>query len=232
MAVRSFLNSITLSSGNVLAGQIDPILASDLLATPRPDGSVLYLDGTGQLSIDPDASFFYDPDGHLGPAGTAATLYVGGGANGGVLALYDLVNSGYATIGVADGFFLNLAGSSPTAGDGSLTLDFLAANSASMAQVAVNDAVYLASTQTTVAGSTSGTAVFSQPFKGISYKKVVIYLDALLGTASYNFPVAFTNTPQIVATNGPAAGIATALSTSAVTVTGATTTGVILLEGF
>ena len=82
MAVRSFLNSITLSSGNVLAGQIDPILASDLLATPRPDGSVLYLDGTGQLSIDPDASFFYDPDGHLGPAGTAATLYVGGGANG------------------------------------------------------------------------------------------------------------------------------------------------------
>ncbi len=84
----------------------------------------------------------------------------------------------------------------------------------------------------TVNGSTSGSASLKQPMQGSADKKVIIHLAALLGTASFTCPSSFTYTPQIVTTNGPAAGVVTALSTSAVTVTGASTTGFIILEGF
>lgn len=121
-----------------------------------------------------------------------------------------------------------------TATTGALTTGAVNLASADVTGVlpAANGGTNLNATQTTVSGSTSGNAKFSQPEAGTSSKRVIVYMAALVGTASYTFPTAFTNTPVIVTTNGPAAGIVTALSTTAMTVTGATTTGFIILEGY
>jgi hypothetical protein len=85
---------------------------------------------------------------------------------------------------------------------------------------------------TTVSCSTSGTVQFSEPFQGSADKKVIAFANACLGTASYTYPVGFTNTPVIVTTSGPASSVVTSLSATATTVTGAPTTGNIILEGW
>lgn len=87
-------------------------------------------------------------------------------------------------------------------------------------------------TQTAVSGSTSGSATFIMPFQQPGYKKVMINCAALLGTATYTFPTAFANTPVIPTTNGLSASLVTTLNTTTVTVTGATSTGLLIIEGY
>jgi len=88
------------------------------------------------------------------------------------------------------------------------------------------------SSQTTVSGSTSGSAVFSEPFQGSFYKKVIALLETLDGTASYTFPTPFTETPDYFIGASASGATLTALSTTAVTISGAPSSGVIVLEGY
>lgn len=83
--------------------------------------------------------------------------------------------------------------------------------------------------QTTVSCSTSGSVVFSEPLQGTSSKQVIAYENSCLGTASYTYPTAFTNTPDSLGVN---VAKFTSISTSAVTVTGTTTSGFSQLYGY
>jgi hypothetical protein len=80
-------------------------------------------------------------------------------------------------------------------------------------------------------GSGSGSATFAQTRIGNALMQVLIYTNALTGTATYNFPFAFNNLPVVHATNGPAAAVVTSISKTSITVTGTATSGHLLISG-
>ena len=90
----------------------------------------------------------------------------------------------------------------------------------------------------TINGSTSGNAFFAEPYTNSLYlssganKKIMIYCTALVGTATYNFVQNFVHTPVVLNTTGLSSSLVTSLSTASVTVTGANSTGFLIIEGF
>ena len=76
----------------------------------------------------------------------------------------------------------------------------------------------------------SGSATFSQLFKKVNYKNVIIYCESLVGESTYTFPTPFTHIPSIV--NTPISSIVTLVTTTGITITGTDSTGFIELVGF
>ena len=87
--------------------------------------------------------------------------------------------------------------------------------------------------QTTVNGSTSGTMVCSMPFQTGSYKKVIIYLTNLVGTAEYIFPVQFVGgaSKRIITTN-VTVGTSGSFPDDRVNITATSGSGTITIEGY
>jgi hypothetical protein len=90
-------------------------------------------------------------------------------------------------------------------------------------------------TQTTLNGTTAGTAVWSQPAMDSSVKKVVVFLSGYENTTTtaqtIAYPVAFTNTPKITADDsGGSTASRTALTLPASM--SATKTGWVIVEGY
>ncbi len=101
-----------------------------------------------------------------------------------------------------------------------------------LSSVDKNGAFNSAVTQTTVNGSTSGTIIWSTPFNGTSYKKVLIELNALTSTANVlTYITAFHQTPAIVS-NTTGLAIATISNTSITIPVAAAASGWIILEGY
>jgi len=87
-------------------------------------------------------------------------------------------------------------------------------------------------TQTTVStGLSAGSIVFSTPFNGSSYKKVIAYCNGVTGTLSTPYTISFTNTP--VVTFASAGLTASTLTTTSFNITGVSVnSGFVIIEGY
>jgi hypothetical protein len=167
-------------------------------------------------------SFFIREGGNGFPANYS--FQTSGGGNAGFLGYADSGETHYGS--AAGGMFFYMPSNSLFFENGSTDVGKLDTSG----NWWVSGALKSSATQTNVAGSGSGTATFSEPFQGASYKKVVIGLGSTLsGTATYTFPTVFGNTPVVV--NNDAA--VTTLGTGTVVVTGTgTLPRTVILEGY
>lgn len=112
-------------------------------------------------------------------------------------------------------------------GSASLRWNNMYVNNLSLSTVNI-DAV-----QTFVPGSTSGQIVGWMPFQGGTYKVAFIRVEALDGTATYNYPVAFNNIYFVDQAGGGGLAVNTASNTSVtLTASSGATSGFVKIIGY
>lgn len=236
--------AVSIAAGNGTSTGVGGAGGSVTISTGQANGDNTTNYSGGSLTMSVGKSY-----GSAGGSNITMTAGTGGvgsgtaGANGGTTTITSGAGGlGSSTGGNGGNLVLNagVGGNSTSPGTGGYIQFMTAANQSTTEAMrilnsgTVNFDFGIASniTQSTVNGSTSGNCVFSEPFTGTAYKKVMVYCSALVGTATYNFPVSFTHAPVVLTTSGPAASVVTTVTSSSVTITGATTSGNIILEGY
>jgi hypothetical protein len=215
---------VTLDAIAAFCASTGDVLTTDV---KYPSGQQLG-DISNNLYLDTSGGDFYDGAG--APSGGLVGYYLGGNASGGpTWQLLAYPNGNGLTndfndlrLDTSGGTLRDCVGTTGSNGD-VLAIDLISA-------LPTWTAPFENISPASVSGSVSGTAAFSQPTRYAYGKRVLIYCSALVGTASYVFPVAFTDTPQVLSQN--LAARVTTLTTSGVTVTGITSTGFIELSGY
>lgn len=118
MPAKKFVFGVSLSSGIVTGMEFAQITSDDLpgltmeigndVVGANADGSILFVDGNGDLANAPAGEFLYDTDGSLGELTTPKTLYIGdrlGGTYPAYIALWDKDNSAWVRMSAANGLF-------------------------------------------------------------------------------------------------------------------------------
>jgi hypothetical protein len=201
------------STGNILANAGGTLFYGNNSHLADANGYLYY--NTGSLMADGSGNLYYSTGNILANAG--GTLFYG--------------NNSHLADG--SGYLYYSTGSLLADNSGNLYYsngNILADGSGRLNATGIN----FASSQTTINGSTSGSTVSSMPFQGSTYKKVVIYVNALVNatSTSYTFPTAFTKTPAITYVPSGDAALIT-LSTTVVTfAVGTFVSGFVTIEGY
>ena len=186
--------------------------------------------------------------GGTGYSGTLSVTFTGGGGTGAAATIsqaggilqantFQMTNAGYGYTSVPSISFSGTGGGSggtATATLGQVGTQYYNTNTNDVMTYTNGgwaSSGNTAAVQTSVNGSTSGTALFNEPQDGKYYKVVMIYCNLLIGTASYTYPVAFTNTPVVLSTSGLPITLVSSISSTGCTVTGTTSTGILIIEG-
>jgi len=217
--------SVSVTAGAAVSGAGGNLSLSSGSSSSAASGNVNLTAGNGNNSSQ-SGSINITSGSNSGSGYSGNIIFAAGSASAGISKsggfLFNLNSSGGGTYGELDGTvgawtFGKSGGTQYHTINGSLL---------------ITQNVDISTPQTVLEGSSSGTVTFSQPFNGPSFKKVLIYCSSFSGTALVNFPIPFIFTPVIVSTSGPSASVVTSLSTTSATLTGSSTTGFIILEGW
>jgi len=186
-------------------------------ATIDIGSTAIAMSALGEVDIG-NCSSFTDPS-----PGVAYDIKAGGGCTGGISAIGGFNSNSFYAI------------NNSTVIDSSKNVS-AASVSGTTANYTVSDtapAFNSNATQTTKTCSTAGNVVFSQPFQGANYKKVVVYLNGCNGsTSSYTFPVAFSHLPNCPNMSNGTCTVMTPTTSSVTVSTVGVTTALLILEGY
>lgn len=218
----TFTNVVTSAAGGTLL----TIQASSATSTFGTGGNLnLYAGGPGGSNQASGGSVNITAQGAGGVGGTGGSVTITAGYQS------SNTSNGNITLIVNDGIPIGSNGkiqfqdsTQGTSGNIWTSKDTVGSGNWSLAGLIPN------ATQSTVSGTT-GSIIASQPSQGSSYKKVIVYLNALTGTAAYTYPVAFSQTPYVY---GLAGGVtaATASTTSVSFTSVGALSGFVFMEGY